>query len=177
MGTVLIYVCYSRLLRRHCYLLLDLGPLQCLPLRRNQAYKDAVSFFLYYMIKYCSRKYLLSLFYRCIGCPFRPAKSFVAFAMQSHLLLFLLPLLQGFGHAIIASAVEYGYEAMSSSLDVGYSRQLRSLKAAVPHSSIKTRSLEGCLTHEIALHYIDGRCVTFPGPRTSNNKCGRGNSS
>jgi hypothetical protein len=33
---------------------------------------------------------------------------------------------------------------------------IRSLRAATTKSNIKARSIEGCLEHEIDLHYLDG---------------------
>lgn len=66
-----------------------------------------------------------------------------------------------------AHATSFAIERDPTSLEpLGNHRPVRNLRAAKTKTDIKARSIEGCLEHEIDLHYLDGDFAMSGGIRT-----------
>jgi hypothetical protein len=73
-------------------------------------------------------------------------------------------------HTIVALLFVLGLQVNANSFQVDYDpasfqsltdrNLIRSLRAAKAKSNLKARSIEGCLEHEIDLHYLDGILAT-----------------
>jgi hypothetical protein len=67
---------------------------------------------------------------------------------------------------IVALLFVFGFQVNANSFQVDYDPTsfqsltdrslIRSLRAAKAKSNLKARSIEGCLEHEIDMHYLDG---------------------
>ena len=73
-------------------------------------------------------------------------------------------------YTIVALLFVLGLQVNANSFQVDYDpasfqsptdrNLIRSLRAAKAKSNLKARSIEGCLEHEIDLHYLDGILAT-----------------
>ena len=73
-------------------------------------------------------------------------------------------------YMIVALLFVLGFQVNANSFEVNYDPSsfqsltdrnlIRSLRAAKAKSNLKARSIEGCLEHEIDLHYLDGILAT-----------------
>lgn len=78
--------------------------------------------------------------------------------LQSFFIILSLSSLLGLGGGSAAFGDDYNLVASGRVAD--HSRPIRSLSAARKVSNIKSRSIEGCLSHDLELHYMEGDAGT-----------------